>query len=70
MEFSQNKRIKKSTNKICSENLRSRNEALFGPLVLGAMSCNCGDNRHKLQTSFKLFVSKKAVTWWFDQTCV
>ena len=34
----------------------------FVPLVLAALKCYCGDNRHKMQTTFKTLVSKNAST--------
>ena len=35
----------------------------FGPLGLTALKRYFRDNRHKMQTSFKILVSKNAVTW-------
>ena len=40
----------------------------FGPLVLAALKCYCGDDGHNMQTSFKTFVSKNAATWRLHQT--
>ena len=40
----------------------------FGPLVLAALKCYFGDNRQKMQTSFKTLVSKNAATWRLHQT--
>ena len=34
----------------------------FVPLVLAALKCYCGDNRHKMQITFKTLVSKNAST--------
>ena len=40
----------------------------FGPLVLAALKCYCGDNGHKMQTNLKALVSKNAATWRLRQT--
>ena len=42
----------------------------FGPLVLAAWKCYCGDNGmiNKMLTSFKTLVSKNTATWPLHQT--
>ena len=37
-------------------------------MVLTALQCYCGDNEYKIRTSFKILVSKDAVTWRLQQT--
>ena len=40
-------------------------EAVFGPLILAALKCHCGDNRYKMP--FKTLVSENAATWRLHQ---
>ena len=45
------------------KNVRSRSFILVGPLVLAELQCYYGNNKDKIQTSFKTLFSKKARTW-------
>ena len=51
-----------STNNFFVEKINKWN-LYYGPLVLAALKCYCGDNGHKMQTSFKTLVLKNAVIW-------
>ena len=49
------------------ENSRS-GRFILDLLVLATLKCCCGDNGHKMPTSFKTPVSKNAATWRLHQT--
>ena len=55
-----------SKNKIYQEDLRRSSFNL--DLVLVALPWYCGDNRHKIRTSFKTLLSKNARTWRLQKT--
>ena len=51
-----------STNILISRKFKKQN-IYSGPLVLAALKGFCGDNGHKMQTSFKTLVLKNLATW-------
>ena len=70
MEHSQNERVKKKKRyqQIKFARKFTKWNHYFGPLVLAALQCCCGDKRNKMRSSFKTLVSSNAATWPLHQS--